>query len=78
MGESGDDAAIVAATVGLAHKLGLAVTAEGVETEEQLNRLVALGCDEIQGFLVARPLGVNALVDFLADRLDDAAKCANS
>ena len=76
MGDSRDDAAIVAATVGLAHKLGLAVTAEGVETQEQLNRLVALGCDEIQGFLIARPLNVDALVDFLADRLGVVAERA--
>ncbi len=67
MGESRDDAAIVAATVELAHKLGLAVTAEGVETDEQRRKLISLGCEEIQGFLIARPMKLEVLADFLAD-----------
>jgi diguanylate cyclase len=46
---------IVAAIIGMARGLGLAVTAEGIETPEQLERLRALGCDAVQGFLLARP-----------------------
>ena len=41
--------------IGLGRGLGLAVTAEGVETEAQLRILRAEGCDEVQGFLVGRP-----------------------
>jgi diguanylate cyclase len=51
-----DDASIVQAIVSLAHSLRLQVTAEGVETIEQLNYLQALGCDQYQGFLFSRPL----------------------
>jgi diguanylate cyclase (GGDEF)-like protein len=49
------DAVVVEAMVRLAHTLGLGVVAEGVETEMQLARLVALGCDGAQGFLIGRP-----------------------
>jgi diguanylate cyclase (GGDEF)-like protein len=45
-----DDASIVRAIVSLAHSLRLKVVAEGVETNEQLNFLTALGCDQYQGF----------------------------
>ena len=48
--------AIVAAVVNLAHALGLVVVGEGVETQEQLVMLRALGCDRAQGFLWSRPL----------------------
>ncbi len=48
--------AIVAAVVNLAHALGLVVVGEGVETEQQLVMLRALGCDRAQGFLWSRPL----------------------
>jgi diguanylate cyclase (GGDEF)-like protein/PAS domain S-box-containing protein len=51
-----DDMTIVEAVVGLAHSLKLDVTAEGVETVEQLAFLRELGCDHIQGFLVSRPV----------------------
>ena len=51
-----DDAAIVRATIGLAHNLRLKVIAEGVETADQLEFLRALGCDEYQGFYKSGPL----------------------
>jgi diguanylate cyclase (GGDEF)-like protein/PAS domain S-box-containing protein len=50
-----DDRAIVSAVIGLAHALGLRVVAEGVEREPQLAELVALGCDEAQGYFFAPP-----------------------
>jgi EAL domain-containing protein (putative c-di-GMP-specific phosphodiesterase class I) len=49
-------AAIVSAVVTLADTLGWSVTAEGVETEEQLQRVADLGCDIAQGYLVGRPV----------------------
>ena len=48
--------AVITHIIGLAHDVGLTVVAEGVETHEQLDFLVALGCDEIQGFYFYRPL----------------------
>ena len=56
-GARGEQAVAVAeAITSLGHSLGLAVIAEGVETTGQLDRLVELGCDEVQGFLFARPV----------------------
>lgn len=51
-----DDASIVRATIALAHNLRLRVVAEGVETQEQLQYLRSLGCDEYQGYYKSRPL----------------------
>jgi diguanylate cyclase (GGDEF)-like protein/PAS domain S-box-containing protein len=62
LGEAGDgDGAIVDAIVGMARALGMAVIPEGVETEAQLARLAALGCDHAQGFLLSRPLPADEL-----------------
>jgi EAL domain-containing protein (putative c-di-GMP-specific phosphodiesterase class I) len=51
-----DDVAITLAIIGLAHNLRIRVTAEGVETEAQRAFLRRHACDEIQGYLVGRPL----------------------
>jgi PAS domain S-box-containing protein/diguanylate cyclase (GGDEF)-like protein len=48
--------AVVAATISLAHSLGLKVVAEGIETDEQLDLLIRQGCDEIQGYYFSHPL----------------------
>lgn len=53
---SKDKAVIVGAIIDLAHRLGLRVVAEGVETSEALRLLVDAGCDAGQGYLFARPL----------------------
>ncbi len=50
------DQAIVNAIIHMAHSLQMTTIAEGVETEEQANRLKELGCDEIQGYWFSRPL----------------------
>ena len=47
--------ALLASIIDMAHVLGLAVVAEGVETLEQMDRLIACRCDTIQGYLVRRP-----------------------
>ena len=56
MEQDGDDAAIVAAVIGLGRSLGVQVTAEGIETVGQAEKLAALGCDYAQGYLYARPM----------------------
>jgi diguanylate cyclase (GGDEF)-like protein/PAS domain S-box-containing protein len=55
--------AIVAASVNLAHSLGIGVVAEGIETQDQLAAAVELGCDEGQGFLLGAPEHFVAAVD---------------
>jgi diguanylate cyclase (GGDEF)-like protein len=61
LGRSADALAVARAIVQLAHSLDLRVVAEGVETEDQRDHLLALGCDELQGFLFARPMSAAAL-----------------
>ena len=59
---SNDARAVVDAVVRLAHALGLKVVAEGVETAEQRDILIELGCDELQGFYFARPMPAQTLL----------------
>lgn len=54
--EGAQDAAIVRAIIAMAHSLSLNVVAEGVEHESQLEILRDYGCDEVQGYLISRPL----------------------
>jgi EAL domain-containing protein (putative c-di-GMP-specific phosphodiesterase class I) len=56
---------LVHAMINLAHNLNLEVVAEGVETEEQLALLRSFGCDQVQGFLISRPLPIEQLVEYL-------------
>jgi len=60
-----DDAAIVRATIGLAHALGIEVMAEGVETAAQRGFLLASGCRLGQGFYFSRPLPAKAAAELL-------------
>ncbi|MEP6694544.1 MAG: EAL domain-containing protein [Chloroflexota bacterium] len=59
-------ATIVRATVDLGHGLGYGVVAEGVENHETRQRLTALGCDAIQGFLVARPMPADQAAEWIS------------
>ena len=68
LGADATDHAIVSAVTALGHALGLVVTAEGVETAEQLRILADLGCDAAQGFLFARPIPPSELAMFLSSQ----------
>ncbi len=57
--------AVIRAVIQMANSLSLAVTAEGIETEEQLQYLMDLGCNEVQGFLISQSLPLNALIEYL-------------
>ncbi|MCU0968845.1 MAG: EAL domain-containing protein [Rubrivivax sp.] len=63
-----EDCAIAAAIVAMGHSLQMKVVAEGVETDEQAAFLESLGCDEIQGYLVSRPMAAEAFANWLAGR----------
>ncbi|AFC28749.1 EAL domain-containing protein [Paenibacillus mucilaginosus] len=55
-----DNAAIVTALIAMSHRLKIKSLAEGVETQEQLDFLVAQGCDKIQGYLFSKPIPADA------------------
>jgi diguanylate cyclase (GGDEF)-like protein/PAS domain S-box-containing protein len=63
-----NDRAIAFGTIALAHSLGLRVIAEGVETEDQLELLRTNGCDEVQGYLMSKPLNGAAAFAYLHGR----------
>jgi EAL domain-containing protein (putative c-di-GMP-specific phosphodiesterase class I) len=56
---------LVQTIISLAHTLGLEVVAEGVEEEEQAQQLRLLGCDQIQGFLVSKPVPFDEMTRLL-------------
>jgi diguanylate cyclase (GGDEF)-like protein len=66
---SADSLAIVKAVVGLGQSLGMTTTAEGVETEAQLNMIREQGCTEVQGFLFSVPLSATS-ISHLLERLN--------
>jgi len=63
--------AISKAIIDLGHTLGLKVIAEGVELHEHITLLQALGCDEVQGYFIAKPLVENELIEFMTSQFDD-------
>ncbi len=65
LGEGSVDAAITRAIIAMAHGLSLKVVAEGVERQEQLEFLRREGCDEVQGYLISRPVGAEGLAALL-------------
>ncbi|MCC2095451.1 MAG: EAL domain-containing protein [Hyphomicrobiales bacterium] len=60
-------AAIIRAVTGMAKELGIRITAEGVETQEQMDALVAEGCAEMQGYLISQPLTADEFYSFLSE-----------
>ena len=67
MTEDQNDAQIVRSTIELAHNLGLKVIAEGVENREVWDQLLALGCDEAQGYYMSRPLPTAEMTKWLCE-----------
>ncbi|MFN8092369.1 MAG: EAL domain-containing protein [Vicinamibacteria bacterium] len=65
MKNTGEDTAIVRSTSDLAHNLGLSVVAEGVEDEWTLDQLQIFGCDQAQGYHIAKPMPGPAFVEWL-------------
>lgn len=65
MRANGEGGELVRAVVGMAHNLGLEVVAEGVENTAQLEQLRGFHCDQVQGYLISRPLPLNELARFL-------------
>ena len=68
LGEAEDATMIVRTIIGLAHNLGLSVVAEGVETREQLKILRDLECDQIQGYLIGRPMPIVGPTELITNR----------
>ncbi|HEY2345978.1 MAG TPA: EAL domain-containing protein [Xanthomonadaceae bacterium] len=64
--DDGDDATIARTIVAMAHQLRMVVAAEGVETEAQAAFLMGIGCDELQGFQLGRPLAADEAERFFA------------
>jgi len=70
---------IVRAVAALANGMGMAATAEGVETAEQLDKIAAVGCTEMQGYLFSKPLPIQEIERRFLSRLsrqDDTKSAA--
>ena len=63
MSDNPGSAAIVGAVIALSKRLNMATTAEGVETQDQLQFLKREGCDEAQGYYIGRPMPAADLID---------------
>jgi diguanylate cyclase (GGDEF)-like protein len=70
--------AIVRSTIDLARNLGLAVVAEGIETEAVLRHLTALGCDTAQGYFISRPQPPEQLTTMLSESVDSRSSLAGT
>lgn len=66
---SARDGLVIRSTIDLAHALGMTVTAEGVEDEPTAALLAGMGCDALQGYVIARPMPFQALAAFLDTRV---------
>ena len=68
LGDGEGNASIVRSTIELGHSLGLRLVAEGVEDEASLALVRAWGCDQVQGYLLSRPLPADAVLDWVTAR----------
>lgn len=69
-----NDGHITQSVIDLGHNLGLDVVAEGVEDQETWERLVAMGCDQGQGYYLSRPIPASELTSWLTDSPPVAAQ----
>ncbi|PBC09103.1 EAL domain-containing protein [Mesorhizobium sp. WSM3859] len=72
--ENGDNTKIVRAITELARGLGISIVAEGAETEAELDSLMAIGCDQVQGYSIAFPMPQDKAREWLAARSPKKAK----
>ena len=68
------DLMLCGAMIEMAHKLGIEVVAEGVETRDQSDLLIGIGCDFVQGYWFGRPMAPAAFEDFMRERGRDKAQ----
>jgi EAL domain-containing protein (putative c-di-GMP-specific phosphodiesterase class I) len=76
--DCGAGRAIVAAITALGHALGLSVTAEGIETQAQLDAIREIGCNAAQGFLISPPLSADDCLAVLRGAHKDASELCES
>jgi len=69
-----NDAHITQSVIDLGHNLGLEVVAEGIEDEGTWDRLVAMGCDQVQGYYLSRPIPAAELTSWLTNSLGKAGE----
>lgn len=72
--ENGDNSKIVRAITELARGLGISIVAEGAETEAELNSLMAIGCDQVQGYSIAFPMPHDKALEWLTARMPKKAR----
>jgi EAL domain-containing protein (putative c-di-GMP-specific phosphodiesterase class I) len=68
MNENRGNLTIVQSTIALGKQLGLRVTAEGVETVAELRTLAGMGCDEVQGYYLAKPMAADDVAGWVEMR----------
>ena len=73
----GTSRAVTSAIIALAHSLDIEVIAEGVESEEQVQTLTQMSCDQAQGYFFSRPLNVDDLEDFACKSMERSRCYAN-
>jgi len=66
LAQGNDDEAIIKAIIALGKTLGMTIVAEGVETSDQQQLLTQLGCNTLQGYLLARPAAPDKLLETIA------------
>ena len=74
LGNNADAQAIVRAVVGLGESFGITITAEGIENESDLKRLIEDGCNEGQGYLFSKAMSADEIFQFLTDKQTKVAR----